>query len=121
MPNRTGNQPIWYAKAAEVIAMPSRSPKGEPSVYKVVIITSDVSVQITMVSIKGSKSETSPSVIGSFVSTAECAIDAVPIPASFEKADLWNPMISAPIAPPAKLFSPNALCMINLNASSIES
>ena len=56
-----------------------------------------------IVSMNGSKSDTSPSEIGSSVSTAECAIEAVPMPASLEKADLWNPMISAPIAPPVKL------------------
>ena len=45
-------------------------------------------VQITTVSIKGSKSATNPSLAEYFVLTAECAIEAEPAPASFENAAL---------------------------------
>ena len=41
-------------------------------------------VQMTMVSMKGSSSETSPSVTGSLVRTAAWAMEAEPMPASFE-------------------------------------
>ena len=55
------------------------------------MITSAVIVQITTVSIKGSSKATTPSDAGCFVLTAECAIEADPTPASFEKAALLNP------------------------------
>ena len=58
-------------------------------------------VQITTVSMNGSCSATRPSVTGSLVRTAECAIEAEPTPASFEKAARLKPWISAPMAPPA--------------------
>ena len=65
------------------------------------MITSAVMVQITTVSMNGSSSETKPSVIGSLVRTAECAIAAEPTPASFENAARRKPWISAPTMPPA--------------------
>lgn len=65
---------------------------------------------MTTVSINGSKSATRPSEAEYFVLTAECAIDADPAPASFEKAALLNPISSTPITPP----TPAAL---GLNAS----
>ena len=64
-------------------------------------MTSAVMVQITTVSMKGSSSETKPSVMGSLVRTAECAIAAEPTPASLEKAARLNPWINAPTMPPA--------------------
>ena len=48
-------------------------------------------MHITTVSINGSNSDTNPSEAAYFVLTAECAIDADPAPASFEKAALLNP------------------------------
>ena len=45
-------------------------------------------VQIITVSISGSSNATYPSVMGSFVFTAEWAIAAEPQPASFENAAL---------------------------------
>ena len=65
------------------------------------VITSAVMVQITTVSMKGSSSETTPSVTGSLVRTAECAMAAEPTPASLEKAARLKPWISAPTSPPA--------------------
>ena len=65
------------------------------------IITNAVMVQITTVSIKGSKSATRPSEAGNFVFTAEWAIDAEPAPASFENAALRNPVINTPNKPPS--------------------
>ena len=56
-----------------------------------IISTSAVIVQITTVSIKGSNNATIPSDTGSFVLAAECAIEAEPTPASFEKAALLKP------------------------------
>ena len=53
-----------------------------------ITITSAVIVQITTVSINGSRSATNPSEAEYFVFTAECAIDAEPAPASFENAAL---------------------------------
>jgi AGCS family alanine or glycine:cation symporter len=53
-----------------------------------IIITSAVIVQITTVSINGSNKDTIPSETGSLVLAAECAIEADPTPASFEKAAL---------------------------------
>ena len=64
-------------------------------------MTSAVIVQITTVSMNGSSKDTKPSVIGSLVLTAECAIAADPTPASFEKAARLKPCIKAPTIPPA--------------------
>ena len=66
-------------------------------------IASAVIVQITTVSMNGSSSATKPSVAGSLVFTAECAIEAEPMPASLEKAARWKPTISTPMTPPATL------------------
>ena len=55
-----------------------------------IIITKAVMVQITTVSINGSNNATNPSEAEYLVFTAECAIDAEPAPASFEKAALLN-------------------------------
>ena len=76
-------------------------------------MTSAVIVQITTVSMKGSRSDTKPSVIGSFVFTAECAIAAEPTPASFENAARLKPWISAPTMPPATprpVKAPSKIC-----------
>ena len=71
-------------------------------------MTSAVMVQITTVSISGSRSETKPSVIGSLVFTAEWAIAAEPTPASLENAARLKPWISAPTRPPATPSPVNA-------------
>src|SRR5690606_16716484 len=55
-----------------------------PSLLKKIIVSA-VNVQITTVSTKGSNSATNPSLAGYWVRTAECAMAAEPIPASFEK------------------------------------
>jgi hypothetical protein len=65
------------------------------------MITSAVMVQITTVSMNGSSSDTKPSVIGSLVRTAEWAMAAEPMPASFEKAARRKPWMIAPMMPPA--------------------
>ena len=67
-----------------------------------------VIVQMTMVSMNGSSSETNPSVEGSFVFTAECAIDAEPMPASLENAARWNPTMRTPTMPPDTPSGENA-------------
>ena len=72
------------------------------------MMTRAVIVQMTTVSMKGSRSETSPSVIGSFVFTAECAMAAEPTPASFENAARLKPWISAPTIPPLTPMAVNA-------------
>ena len=74
------------------------------------MITKAVIVQITTVSINGSNKATRPSEAGYLVFTAECAIEAEPAPASFEKAARLNPTIKTPMIPP----TPMAL---GLNAS----
>ena len=52
-------------------------------------------------SIAGPSIATRPSLIGEFVFAAPCAIGAIPIPASFEKAPLLIPnIISDPNTPP---------------------
>ena len=50
----------------------------------VVRITSELNEQITTVSINGSSNAVMPSDAGASVFTAACAMDAEPIPASFE-------------------------------------
>ena len=60
-------------------------------------------------SINGSNKETIPSLTGSLVFVAECAIEAEPTPASFEKAALLKPWIITHINPPkAALGGPGA-------------
>ena len=71
-------------------------------------MTSELNVSTTTVSIKGSSNPTSPSDAGSFVFTAECAMDAEPKPASLENSARWKPMINAPSAPPAMASLPKA-------------
>ena len=76
-------------------------------------------MQITTVSIKGSKSATNPSLAEYFVFTAECAIEAEPAPASFENAALLKPTIRTPITPPTPIaVGLNASDIIKLIASS---
>ena len=58
--------------------------------------------QTIIVSIKGPNIATKPSLIGSVVFAAPCAIVSVPVPASFENNPRLTPMIIIdPIAPPA--------------------
>ena len=64
-------------------------------------IANAVIVQTNKVSIAGPNIATKPSLIGLFVFAAPCAMGAIPIPASFEKAPLLMPnIIRAPKAPP---------------------
>ena len=63
-------------------------------------MTRPVAVQTMTVSMKGSKSATSPSLIGSFVFAAEWAIEAEPTPASLENAARRMPITNVPITPP---------------------
>ena len=64
-------------------------------------IANAVKVQTIKVSITGPSIATKPSRTGSFVFAAPCAIGAVPIPASFEKAPRRIPSkINAPKTPP---------------------
>ena len=58
---------------------------------------------MTTVSINGSSKATRPSEAEYLVFTAECAIDAEPAPASFEKAALLKPTINTPIIPPTPI------------------
>ena len=85
------------------------------------MMTSAVIVQITTVSMKGSRSDTNPSVIGSRVLTAEWAMAADPTPASFEKAARRKPWMSAPTTPPAMPVSVKAPRRISPNAQRIMS
>src|SRR5680860_333509 len=79
--SRIGNHGATVAKAADVVSTPGAL---EVSLHVPVMMTaSAVMVQITTVSMKGSSSATKPSVAGSPVFTAECAIDAEPTPVSY--------------------------------------
>ena len=61
-----------------------------------------VHVHTIKVSTTGPTIATIPSLIGSCVLAAPCAIDSVPIPASLEKAPRRTPIkITAPTEPPA--------------------
>ena len=85
------------------------------------MITKAVIVQITTVSIKGSNKATKPSEAEYFVFTAECAIEAEPAPASFEKAALLKPTNNTPMTPPTPIaFGLKASVIIKLIASSIK-
>ena len=93
-----GNQGITEAKALEVKDTPSVA---VGSIEPVMMITKAVMVHTTTVSMKGSNKATIPSLMGSSVRAAECAIEADPTPASLEKAALWKPTIKTPTKPPA--------------------
>ena len=60
-------------------------------------------VQMTTVSINGSRSATKPSDAAYFVLTAEFAIDAEPAPASFENAARLKPTKRTPIMLPTPI------------------
>ena len=91
---------MYSANALEVMPAPSyptpsinTTPEPSPPYSKKppklkITITKAVIVQIRTVSINGSSNATKPSEAEYFVLTAECAIDAEPAPASFEKAAL---------------------------------
>ncbi len=75
---------------------------------------SAVAVQMISVSIIGPTIATRPSLTGSRVRAAPCAMDSVPIPASLENAPRRTPVaITVPIAPPAAAVPLNASVMIN--------
>ena len=65
-----------------------------------IIKTNAVIVQTKTVSINGSNKATNPSEAAYLVFTAECAIEAEPIPASLENAARLNPWIKTPNTPP---------------------
>ena len=67
-----------------------------------------------MVSIKGPIIATIPSLTGSSVFAAECAIDAEPTPPSLLKTPLLIPVTSAPIKPPYAASGANACVKIEL-------
>ena len=71
-------------------------------------MTKAVIVQITTVSIKGSRSATKPSEAAYLVFTAECAMEAEPAPASLEKAARRKPVINTPSKPPNPAYGLNA-------------
>ena len=72
-------------------------------------ITSAVMVHTTMVSMKGSRPATTPSVTGSEVLTAECAIGAEPSPASEENSARFMPKMKVvPKAAPVNAPTPSA-------------
>ena len=75
-------------------------------------------VQITTVSMKGSKRATNPSEAGYFVFTAAWAMEADPAPASLEKAARRKPVINTPKSPPSPAFGLNACEKIITKASS---
>ena len=60
-----------------------------------------------------------PSDAGASVFTAECAIDAEPIPASLEKSARWNPMTMAPSRPPEAACPVKASEITNDSAAGI--
>ena len=65
-------------------------------------MTRPVRVQITIVSIKGSRIATIPSEHGSFVRAAACAIGAEPAPASLLNNPLFTPLVNAKENPAPK-------------------
>ena len=73
----------------------------EPSPFEM-INTKAVMVQTRTVSMNGSSKATRPSEAEYFVLTAECAMEADPIPASLENAALLKPWISTPKTPPTE-------------------
>lgn len=77
------------------------------------MIVSAVMVQTITVSMKGSRRATNPSEIGRRFLTAEWAMAAEPMPASFEKAERWKPMIMTPTMPPATPCGLNAPAKIS--------
>lgn len=104
------------AKAAEVSATPRASPASsvtpEAVTWPVMMMTNAVMVQITTVSMNGSSSAAKPCETGWSVRTAEWAMAAEPIPASFEKVARRKPWIRAPTTPPATPSALNAPAMI---------
>ena len=67
-----------------------------------------------IVSMNGPSIATNPSLTGSFVFAAPCAIASVPVPASLEKTPLLIPiMINEPSAPPRTASPVNASLKIN--------
>ena len=83
-----GNQLMVFSNAAEVTATPDRL----VSAYVPdITMTKAVVVHTKTVSMNGSRRATMPSLAACFVFTAECAMGAEPIPASFEKAALLIP------------------------------
>ena len=83
----------------------------------VTMTTRAVIVQITTVSMNGSKSDTTPSRTGSSVLAAECAIAADPIPASFENTARLMPWMAMPTKPPIPASNENASEKIRPNAA----
>ena len=84
-----GNQEMTDLKAAEVSCTPSRPPVSSAKPVK--MSTSEVMVQMTMVSMKGSMEATMPSLTGSSFCAAAWAMADDPMPASLEKAPRWMP------------------------------
>ena len=96
------------ANARLVSSMPLTSPCAKAGSYTVVTMTSAVMVQITTVSMNGSSNATNPSLTGSGVRAVECAIAALPSPASLENTARRNPTMATPNRPPAMPSGANA-------------
>ena len=97
--------------------MPSIPCTCQTSVTK---IAKAVIVQTTNVSIAGPSIATKPSRTGSLVLAAPCAMGAVPIPASLEKAARWAPTIMIdPTAPPSTEVAVNASVTTKLSEGRI--
>src|SRR5690625_5773125 len=78
---------IAESKAAAVTCTPSETSTPYSTIFPsklAMIITKEVMVQITTVSIKGSSKATNPSEAGYLVLTAACAVGAEPKPRSEE-------------------------------------
>ena len=125
----TGHQGVIVAKPADTRDTPSGdrpvsansaiAPSyAEPAAMTMV---SAVMRQTTIVSRNGSRSATKPSDTGRRVLTAECAIGAEPMPASFENAARWKPTTMVPKMPPATLCMSKAPATIAPSAGRIMS
>src|SRR5690554_5295173 len=109
------NQGNTLLKAAEVSSVPSK--EEVPSANPVNTSTKAVIVQTTTVSTNGSNNATTPSLTGSDAFVAAWAIEADPIPASFENAALWKPTIITPIIPP--LIAGAAKAPLNISTKTL--
>ena len=77
-------------------------------------------MQTSKVSTTGPTIATIPSLTGSLVLAAPCAMDSVPIPASFEKAPRRTPIrITVANEPPATASPVNASLIISKNIDGI--
>ena len=85
------------------------------------MMTRAVIVQITTVSMKGSSSATKPSLAGRRVCAVECAMAALPSPASLENTARRKPMTMTPSTPPAMPSGAKAPFQMAANAAGTRS